>query len=319
MIEYDDAFLQKTLQTTFESPEHYKIPKGIIRYDYADSHGWWVRVTRDKAMFRTIFFDSLHGGIENGLKKAILYRHELLSSFPITIKRIHARVIAREPENRIRLTTGKGKLQPYVAWEATWYDENHKVKAKRFSVNKFGHEEAKALALEAARANHNKEPKITSQPDPYQDDKFKAILRADVEVLASIKSARYSKGISKQQQIENSYPFALEGERKLGIHFLIERDRKLRNQKIEIFLDNHGKLFCELCNFRFIDAYPFLLTDIIEVHHIVPLSTLNTTANVSLSDLMLLCSNCHTAVHQGDAEKNLSAAMMHFKAKSFTD
>jgi len=35
---------------------------------------------------------------------------------------------------------------------------------------------------------------------------------------------------------------------------------------------------------------------------------------VNLSDLMLLCSNCHFAVHQGDAEENLLIAMEHFES-----
>ena len=61
------------------------------------------------------------------------------------------------------------------------------------------------------------------------------------------------------------------------------------------------------------DAYPFLKKDTIEVHHIVPLAKLSGATKVRLSDLMLLCSNCHLAVHQGDAEDNLILAMEHFE------
>ncbi len=134
-------------------------------------------------------------------------------------------------------------------------------------------------------------------------------------MLATINSGSHSKGGAggREQDIATTYPHGLEGEKKYVLHLSIERDRKLRDQKISLFLDKHGKLFCELCNFRFVEAYPFLKDDIIEVHHIIPLSTLNKSTLVTPDDLMLLCANCHLAVHQGDAEKNLLAAMAYFE------
>lgn len=318
MTTYDDAYLQETLRVAFEDPLKFKLPKGIVRFDYAHTHGWWVRVTRDGARFRKIFSDGQCESFEDGLRKAILHRHKILAAFPVTIKHIHARAIAPEPENRIELKSekGRGKNQPYVFWEAKWYDANHNVKNKCFSVNKYGHDEAKALALAAARSNHNKEPKITAHPDVYQAEKFRELLRSDVAVLATINSGSYSKGGGgKAQDAATSYPHGFEGEKKYVLHLSIERDRKLRDQKINLFLEKHEKLFCELCNFNFVEAYPFLKDDVIEVHHVVPLSTLNKSSMVTTDDLMLLCANCHLAVHQGDAEANLLAAMAHFESK----
>lgn len=318
MATYDDAYLQETLRKAFEDPLLYKLPQGIIRYDYAHTHGWWVRVTRDGAHFRKIFSDGQFDSFDAGLREAIMHRHEILASFPVTIKHIHARAIPPEPENRVELKTEKGKKQPYIFWEAKWHDENHNVKKKCFSVQKYGHEEAKALALAAARTMHNKKPKITAHPDVYRNDKFKEMLRADVAVLATINSDPYSKGggSSKAKDIAASFPHGFEGEKKFVLHLSIERDRKLRDKKISIFLEEHGKLFCELCNFRFAEAYPFLKKDVIEVHHIIPLSTLSKATVVVPDDLMLLCANCHLAVHQGDAEENLHAAMAHFQVKN---
>lgn len=314
MAAYDDVYLTETLRKVFEDPLLYKLPKGIIRYDYAHTHGWWVRVTRDGARFRKIFSDGQFASLDEGLHQAILHRHKILASFPVTIKHIHARAIPPEPEKRIELKTEKGKKQPYVFWEAKWYDENHNVKKKCFSVQKYGHEEARVLALAAARTKHNKKPKITAHPDVYQTEKFRELLRADVAVLATINSNPYSKGggSSKVEDIAASYPHGFEGEKKFVLHQSIERDRKLRDQKINLFLEKHGKLFCELCGFRFVEKYPFLKRDVIEVHHIVPLSTLSKTTLVTPDDLMLLCANCHLAVHQGDAEDNLLVAMVHF-------
>lgn len=60
MTAYDDVYLQEILRIAFENPLVYKLPKGVIRYDYAHTHGWWVRVTRDGARFRKLFSDGQH-------------------------------------------------------------------------------------------------------------------------------------------------------------------------------------------------------------------------------------------------------------------
>jgi predicted HNH restriction endonuclease len=318
MPDYDDAYLQETLRVAFEDPLLYKLPKGIIRYDYAHTHGWWVRVTRDGARFRKIFSDGQCESFDDGLRKAILYRHEILASFPVTIRHVHARAIAPEPEKRIELKTEKGKQQPYVFWEAKWYDANHNVKKKCFSVKKYGHEEARLLALAAARSNHNKTPKISAHPDVYLTDRFREVPREDVEVFATINGNPYSKRgpRTREEEVSGSYPHGYEGAKKYVLHVAIERDRKLRDQKVNLFMEKHGRLFCELCNFSFIETYPFLQNDVIEVHHVVPLKTLSKSTLVTPDDLMLLCANCHLAVHQGDAEENLLLATVHFESRN---
>jgi len=314
---YDDKFLKETLRHAFENDEYYNVPKGIIRFDYGNDHGWWVRVSRDRAMFRDFFSDGKHGSIQEALRQAILRRHEILSAFPVTIKKISNRGLPLEPEKRIHRYVEKGKLRPYEHWRARWYDKDHKIVYKNFPVYTLGEENAKAMALEAARVNHNKKIKLSKVADPYLKEQFKPILRADVEISATISSTLKpaSKSYDKDEIIKND-PFAFEGDRKLELHKSIERDRKLRNLKVSTFFEENKKLFCELCHFNFLETYPFLSTDIIEVHHIVPLGTLSKGTEVTIEDLMLLCSNCHFAVHQGDAEENLLMAMEHFENKN---
>jgi predicted HNH restriction endonuclease len=315
MTPYDEAYLERTMKRALESAEHYRLPRGIIRYDYAHTHGWWVRVTRDKATFRKMFFDTQSGSIENALRRAIQYRHELLSSFPVTITRTHPRSLSPDPEKRIYLKTEKGKQQPYVFWQAKWHDEQHRIKAKNFSVLKYGQDGAKAMALKTTTANHNRLPKLSAVPDVYQEERWREVRRSDVDILASINSDPYRSNEGLQTAVEASDPFGYEGARNLVLHVSIERDKKLRATKIVEFLREFGRLHCELCMFNFLQRYPFLIADIIEVHHVVPLAKLSLATKVSTSDLMLLCSNCHTAVHQGDAEENLVAAMMHFEGR----
>lgn len=317
MTVHSAAYLKDTLRIAFEDPLWYKIPKGIMRYDYAHTHGWWVRVTRDGATFRKFFSDGQCDSFEDGLRKAILYRHEILTLFPVTAIPVNHKTMAPEPENRIELKTEKGKQQPYVYWEARWYDEKFNIKRKCFSILKYGDSKAKSLALDAAQSNHNKtkKPKTITNHDQYKKEVYKKLLRSDVTILSTINGNPYS-----ADNTGNSIPdynfHAFEGEKKYVLHLSIERKRALRDQKINMFLQMHGQLFCELCKFRFIDFYPFLREDIIEVHHIVPLSTLEESTLVRPEELMLLCANCHLAVHQGDAEKNLHVALGYFQVKA---
>jgi len=310
---YDDKFLEETLRHAFEDTQYYNVPLGIRRHDYSNIHGWWVRVSRDRTMFRKLFSDSVHGSIQESLKQAILYRHEILVNFPVTIKKISNRGMPLEPEKRVDRYINKGKLRQYIFWQARWYDKNHNIIKKNFPVYTYGEEEAKTMALEAARVNHNKKLKLSSVSDPYQTNKYEPIPRADVEIYATISSTTKRSAPDEKQIISNNDPFAFEGERKLELHKSIERDRNLRSKKLASFLEVHEKLFCELCNFNFQEAYPFLTKDIIEVHHIIPLASLTRGTIVNLTDLMLLCSNCHFAVHQGDAEENLLLAIDHFE------
>lgn len=310
---YDEKFLEETLRYAFKDEEFYNVPKGIIRFDYSKDHGWWVRVSRDRAQFKKFFSDGKQGSIAEALKQAIIYRHEILSSFPITIKKISNRGIPLEPEKRIKRCVEKGKLQPYIYWQARWYDKNHKINFKPFSVRKFGEETAKALALATARERHNKKPKLSKVADPYLRPAYKSLSRADIAIWSTISDKQQYSSKKEKEEIVNNDPFAFEGDQKLELHKSIERDQKFRNLKVALFLKEHGKIFCELCHFNFIETYSFLSTDIIEVHHIVPLSSLSKKTKINFTDLILLCSNCHLAIHQGDAEENLLLAMDYFE------
>ncbi|MFD2112017.1 HNH endonuclease [Thiorhodococcus fuscus] len=246
------------------------------------------------------------------------FRHEILSTLPLEKKIIGRppKSLPKDPEKRIARRTEKGKQQPYISWQATWYDEHHEVQAKRFSVKKFGEDGARKLALEHAINLHNKTPKpIKEKPnnDPYRKQKFRRVSREDVSILATIDSGRYRSKEKNEIEAEDSNPFAFEGERKLELHMAVERDKKLRNQKVKEFLDKNEKIFCELCGFQFTQNYPWLTKDIIEVHHIIPLSKLSGKTKITLNDLMLLCSNCHLAIHQGDEEANLIVALDYFE------
>ncbi len=72
-----------------------------------------------------------------------------------------------------------------------------------------------------------------------------------------------------------------------------ERNRKAR----ELCLSYHGKT-CKRCGLNFESSYGAEYADLIEVHHIVPISKIGESYIVDpIKDLMPLCPNCHAIVH----------------------
>lgn len=310
---YNAQYLVETLDRALGDPKTFHVPVGIVRYDYGRTHGWFVRVLTRDGRRNKMFYDSREGSPEEAFRAALLFRHELLALRPLVKKFVHAKALSSDPATRIIRKEEAGKQQPYVYWMAKWYDQDHKVRTKSFSVKRYGEEEAKALALAAAERNHNRKPKLTKVPDPYENEAFRAVSRADVDVLSKIDNAYSRSDSDGSGSAVSDDPFAFEGERKMVLHRQIERNRAFRDRKVKEFLNDNGRLCCEVCDFSFSESYPFLDSDIIEVHHIVPLGTLTKATKVRMCDLMLLCSNCHFAIHQGDAEDNLILALDHFE------
>lgn len=55
---------------------------------------------------------------------------------------------------------------------------------------------------------------------------------------------------------------------------------------------------CEVCGFIFENTYGELGKDYIECHHIVPLSEIDVQRETKISDLALVCANCHRMLHR---------------------
>ncbi|MED1562024.1 hypothetical protein AJ85_19015 [Alkalihalobacillus alcalophilus ATCC 27647 = CGMCC 1.3604] len=85
---------------------------------------------------------------------------------------------------------------------------------------------------------------------------------------------------------------AVEGIRRQRIHYQVERNSVIVNYAKREFVKKNGSLFCEACNFSFKKSYGI---DFIEGHHVLPLYMgERITKGI---DLMMLCANCHRAVH----------------------
>jgi hypothetical protein len=80
-----------------------------------------------------------------------------------------------------------------------------------------------------------------------------------------------------------------------------ERNPKLRSAAIH----HHGAT-CKACGFNFLAKYGEHGRDYIEVHHLVPLSTMVEPSTINpKTDMTVLCSNCHRMIHR-KREKPLS-------------
>ncbi|WP_210408089.1 HNH endonuclease [Allokutzneria sp. NRRL B-24872] len=81
-------------------------------------------------------------------------------------------------------------------------------------------------------------------------------------------------------------------------HLRRERNRALRNKKIDSVLKQENCLQCEVCGFDFEKVYGERGARFAECHHAVPLHVSGAVRS-KLSDLVVLCSNCHRMIHRG--------------------
>ena len=97
---------------------------------------------------------------------------------------------------------------------------------------------------------------------------------------------------------EEEMPSSPEGQAKYVRHKTRERNPGIVKDKKSAFKKEFGRLFCEVCNFDFKEAYGSRGDGFIECHHNVPLHEEESERVTKLSDLTLLCSNCHRMIHR---------------------
>jgi len=93
-----------------------------------------------------------------------------------------------------------------------------------------------------------------------------------------------------------------EGSVLFRLHRVLERDRSLVQRRKERARRADGTLRCEVCGFDFVRQYGALAGGCIECHHRVPLHRLRPGEVTTLSDLALVCANCHAVLHRSDVE-----------------
>ena len=98
-----------------------------------------------------------------------------------------------------------------------------------------------------------------------------------------------------------------EGGRKVVISVRTERDSRFRNEAISI----HGKK-CKGCGFDFEKTYGSWGENYIEVHHVIPLGDGKRRATNPMTDLTVVCANCHRMIHR---KKSITLTIDELKIK----
>lgn len=91
---------------------------------------------------------------------------------------------------------------------------------------------------------------------------------------------------------------ATEGRATLLAHLARERDRRIVEAKKREVLQATGKLVCEACGFDFEQKYGERGREFCEVHHRKSLAAIDGLIQTKLSDLAVVCSNCHRMIHR---------------------
>jgi len=89
-----------------------------------------------------------------------------------------------------------------------------------------------------------------------------------------------------------------EGRELVRLHRRKERKRKAVLRKKSMVLGSQGKLVCEVCDFDFFQAFGDLGEGFAECHHTLPLGQNTGERSTRLSDLAVVCANCHRMLHQ---------------------
>jgi len=270
--------------------------KGIVRLDYeTTAEGWNARYQREGVPFSQAFPDSKYGSPEASLAAAIEWRRHAEETLPPMNRREFAELKRSNNSSGVtgvyRSVSGYYNGKALYYWYAIWSPRKGKKASKAFSVQKFGDERAKQLAIEA------RQNAIANLDPEWPEDAWLT---------------------GRRQEIEDAFArdvFGFEGDERYVIHRQKERDRNLRQQKVDAFLAEHGDLFCEVCEFSFEKQYGLIGRGLIEIHHLVPLAEMTPNHKTTLEELICICSNCHLVIHNGDPTDNLKQLQFIFLAR----
>jgi hypothetical protein len=147
-------------------------PKNVFRIDIQPSdehpdrhptHGWQVRIKRQKKQHTKYFSDKRFGGREDALAKAVEYRDELLETLPDPMDPVRRSAEARSKTGVIGLNfcwkdDGSGTAKPYV--QLSWLEGDGTRRSAAYSVRKWNLRRAvwkACVRLHQAREEHDGE------------------------------------------------------------------------------------------------------------------------------------------------------------------
>jgi 5-methylcytosine-specific restriction protein A len=128
--------------------------------------------------------------------------------------------------------------------------------------------------------------------DPYRLRQTATAIRNNYEQVAA-------ESIEPYGQNEDDEEFR-EGKILTRLHKQKERSSRAVRRKKQKVLQETGQLACEVCSFDFVEKYGELGQGFAECHHRKPVAELNENQRTKLSDLAIVCANCHRMIHKSD-------------------
>jgi 5-methylcytosine-specific restriction enzyme A len=81
------------------------------------------------------------------------------------------------------------------------------------------------------------------------------------------------------------------------LHKIRERSPAVSKKKKDEVLKKTGRLECKVCGFDFHEFYGDIGYGVAECHHTKPVLELKKGEKTNLSDLSIVCANCHRIIH----------------------
>jgi 5-methylcytosine-specific restriction protein A len=106
-----------------------------------------------------------------------------------------------------------------------------------------------------------------------------------------------------------------EGELLTRLHTSRERNRAAVEKKKTQLLARFGRLECEACGFEFQEVYGELGRGFAECHHILPLAEAVFVRATRLSDLAIVCANCHRMLHRACPQMIVAVLRSHLSQR----
>lgn len=91
-----------------------------------------------------------------------------------------------------------------------------------------------------------------------------------------------------------------EGAKKIITVNSYERDPKAKKVCKDYYIKRDGRIVCQICGFDFGKTYGTQYSNMIHIHHIIPISEIGDEYEVDpINDLIPVCPNCHMVLHAG--------------------
>jgi 5-methylcytosine-specific restriction protein A len=134
-----------------------------------------------------------------------------------------------------------------------------------------------------------------NQKEPEVWERFADDPEGLARVVAELRAR--AEAMDAPAQPEEDEAEAVEGKILFRQHRHRERSRTLVNKKKAQVKKTTGRLACEVCDLDFEERYGEAGKGFIECHHLVPLAEAG-EGPTRLSDLALVCPNCHRVLHR---------------------